>query len=319
VIRPIAPMLATTALELPRDDAAWAHEFKWDGVRALVFVDGDDVCIQGRRTDDITLRYPELAGLGRALGGRSAILDGEVVALDDQGRPSFQLLQHRMHVSSDLEARRRMAEIPAVYMAFDLLLLDGRELIPEPYTERRRALDGLGLAGGYWQAPPSYVGEGPALLAASRSAGLEGIVAKKLDSAYEPGRRSRCWLKLKNLYRQEFVIGGWSEGEGIRSSHFGSLLVGYYDEGGLHYAGNVGTGFTDKALADLMARLKPLRRDTSPFVDLRWAPHVVFVEPRLVAEVEFRQWTDDGRLRAPSFKGLRDDKDPSDVVREVPS
>ena len=312
-------MLATLATRLPDDDRAWAHEFKWDGVRALVFVEGGEVCIQGRRNDDITLRYPELAGLGPALGGRSAALDGEVVALDDEGRPSFQLLQHRMHVSSALEARRRMAELPAAYMAFDLLSLDGRDLMAEPYTERRGLLEGLGLSGGYWQVPPSYPGNGPAVLAASRAAGLEGIVAKKLDSVYEPGRRSRCWLKLKNLYRQEFVVGGWSEGEGIRSSHFGSLLIGYYGDDGLHYAGNVGTGFTEKALAELIARLRPLRRDTSPFVDLPRAPHVVFVEPVLVAEVEFRQWTDDGRLRAPAFKGLRDDKDPRQVVREVPS
>ncbi len=312
-------MMATLAGALPRDDASWAYEFKWDGVRALVFVDGDDLCIQGRRTDDITVRYPELAGLREALGGRSAILDGEIVALNEEGRPSFQLLQQRMHVASAMEARRRMIEVPAVYLAFDVLALDGRDTMAEPYAERRRLLEDLGLAGSHWQVPPSHAGDGPAVLAASRAARLEGVVAKKLDSPYEPGRRSRCWLKVKNLYRQEFVIGGWQEGEGARSGSFGSLLVGYYDGDELHYAGNVGTGFTDRVLADLAARLAPLRRSTSPFVDLPKAKHVVFVEPELVAEVEFREWTGDGRLRAPSFKGLRTDKEPHDVVREIPS
>jgi bifunctional non-homologous end joining protein LigD len=314
----IAPMRATLATELPRDDEAWAYEFKWDGVRALAMVDGAETCLQGRRNDDITARYPELAGLAAALGGRSAILDGEIVALDDHGRPSFQLLQHRMHVASAADARRRMAEIPAVYLAFDLLLLDGESLLATPYADRRRLLDGLNLSGNHWRAPPAHVGDGAAVLEASRTAQLEGIVAKKLDSIYEPGRRSRCWLKLKNVHRQEFVVGGWKEGEGVRSNHFGSLLVGYYDDDGLHYAGNVGTGFTEKTLDDLLGRLQPLRRPSSPFVDLPRAPHVVFVEPELVAEVEFRQWTDDGRLRAPAFKGLREDKDPLEVVREEP-
>jgi bifunctional non-homologous end joining protein LigD len=312
-------MLATLASRLPPDDRAWAYEYKWDGVRALVYVDGEDVCVQGRRTDDVSIRYPELAGLGKALGRDSVILDGEIVALDDAGRPSFQRLQHRMHVSSAIEARRRMAEVPAVYLAFDVLSLDGRSLLDQPYTERRRQLDDLALAGGYWRAPPSHTGDGPAVLEASRSAGLEGIVAKKLDSVYEPGRRSRCWLKLKNVHSQEFVVGGWKEGEGMRSGRFGSLLVGYYGEDGLHYAGNVGTGFTDTMLADVAGRLAPLRRDTSPFVDLPRAPHVVFVQPEVVAEVEFRQWTDEGRLRAPAFKCLREDKEPREVTREEPA
>lgn len=313
-------MLATLATEVPPDDGSWAFEYKWDGVRALAFVDGGELCLQGRRNDDITVRYPELAGLGPALGVRAVALDGEIVALDDKGRPSFQLLQHRMHVASAIDAQRRSREVPAFYLAFDVLALDGQSTLALPYVERRRLLDDLHLAGGHWRSPPSHVGGGRDVLAASRASGLEGVVAKKLDSAYEPGRRSRCWLKIKNVYRQEFVIGGWSEGEGNRSTHFGSLLVGYYDGDELRYAGNVGTGFTDRMLKDVMDRLSPLRTTENPFVDLPRlrARNVVFVEPCLVADVEYREWTGDGRLRAPAFKGLRSDKDPRQVVREVP-
>jgi bifunctional non-homologous end joining protein LigD len=316
----ITPMLATLTTRVPPDDENWAFEFKWDGVRALVFVDGEALCVQGRRTDDITQRYPELAGIPEALGGRRVVLDGEIVALDEKGRPSFQLLQHRMGVASSFDAKRRARDVPAFYLAFDVLALDGDQTMALPYTERRRLLDGLGLAGAHWRAPPSHTGDGQDVLDASRASSLEGIVAKRLDSPYEPGRRSRCWLKIKNVYRQEFVIGGWSEGEGVRSTHFGSLLVGYYDGDDLRYAGNVGTGFTDRMLKEMMGRLGPLRTASNPFTDLPKLrfKNVVFVEPRLVADVEYREWTADGRLRAPAFKGLRDDKDPREVVREEP-
>ena len=315
----IAPMSAVLADHLPADGGRWGFEFKWDGVRAVVFVDGGEVCVQGRRQNEVTDRYPELAGLGAALGGRSAILDGEIVAIDDRGRPSFQLLQQRMHVASAIEARRRMANVPVAWIGFDLLALDGRPTMDLPYTERRAQLEGLALAGTRWQVPPYHVDDGASVLQASREAGLEGVVAKRLDSRYEPGRRSRCWLKLKNHQRQEFVIGGWVVGEGSRSERFGSLMVGYYDDGQLRYAGNVGTGFTERRLAELTALLSGLRTDTSPFADTPRLPaRMVFVEPRLVAEVEFTHWTDDGRLRNPSFKGLRDDKDPRRVARERP-
>ena len=315
----IAPMLATPADRLPPDDSAWAYEFKWDGVRALVFVDDGNVCVQGRRQVEVTDRYPELAGIADALDGRSAVLDGEVVAVDERGRPSFQLLQQRMHVASAADARRRMAQVPVAWLGFDVLALDGNPTLDLPYTERRRLLEGLGLAGPRWQVPPSHPGDGPSVLEASRAAVLEGIVAKRLDSRYEPGRRSRCWLKLKNHRRQELVIGGWTAGEGSRSDRFGSLMVGVYDGDELRYAGNVGTGFTEKTLTDLSARLAQLRRDDSPFVNTPRLPgRMFFVDPVLVAEVEYSDWTSDGRLRHPSFKGLRPDKDPGEVVREVP-
>jgi bifunctional non-homologous end joining protein LigD len=315
----IAPMTAVLAEHLPTDRERWGFEFKWDGVRAILFIEGGEVCVQGRRQNEVTDRYPELAGLGAALDGRAAILDGEIVAIDDRGRPSFQLLQQRMHVSSVIEARRRMATVPVAWLGFDLLVLDGRSTMELPYTERRTLLDGLGIAGPRWQVPPYHLDDGTSVLQASRDAGLEGVVAKRLDSRYEPGRRSRCWLKLKNHQRQEFVIGGWLVGEGSRSERFGSLMVGYYDGGQLRYAGNVGTGFTERRLVELTALLSELRADTSPFADTPRLPaRMVFVEPKLVAEVEFTHWTDDGRLRNPSFKGLRNDKDPRQVVRERP-
>lgn len=313
-------MTAVLADHLPPDDGRWAYEYKWDGVRALVFVEDGRVCLQGRRMNDVTGRYPEVAGLAGDLGGRSAVLDGEIVALDARGRPSFQRLQQRMHVASAIEVRRRMAQVPVAWLGFDVLFLDGTSTMDLAYVDRRRLLDGLGLAGPAWQVPPSHPSDGASVLEASLAAGLEGVVAKRVDSRYEPGKRSRCWLKLKNHDRQELVVGGWVVGEGARADRFGSLMVGYHDhEGRLHYAGNVGTGFTDQTLAELSAVLQGLRRDTSPFVDTpRLGGRMVFVEPILVAEVEFTAWTDDGRLRNPSFKGLRDDKNPADVVREVP-
>jgi bifunctional non-homologous end joining protein LigD len=315
----IMPMLAITGT-LPADDAAHAYEVKWDGVRALLSVEGGRISIVGRKGNDITPRYPELGPLGRAVGSREVILDGEVVALDDSGRPSFQRLQARMHVESESVIRRRMSEIPAAYMIFDLLWLDGHSLMDRPYTERRARLDELALAGPSWQTPGFHVGDGAALLDVSAAQGLEGIVAKRADSIYEPGRRSRAWIKIKNVCRQEFVVGGWVPGEGGRSGRIGALVVGYHDEGDkLRYAGRVGTGFTEKELNRLFGLLEPLRRDTSPF-DPPPPPAVrrlvQFVEPRLVAEVAFREWTREGTLRQPSYQGVRDDKDPRGVVRE---
>jgi bifunctional non-homologous end joining protein LigD len=315
----VLPMLAVTGT-LPADDAAYAYEVKWDGVRALLSVEGGRLCLVARKGTDITARYPELRPLGRVLGSREAILDGEIVALDESGHPSFQLLQGRMHVESESVIRRRMTEIPAVFMIFDLLWLDGHSLMGSPYTERRRQLADLELSGPSWQTPGHHVGDGAALLEASAAQGLEGMVAKRLDSLYEPGRRSRAWIKVKNVCRQEFVVGGWMPGEGVRSGRIGALLVGYHgDDGKLRYAGRVGTGFTERELTRLGGLLEPLARDSSPF-----DPHppaaahraARYVEPQLVAEVGFREWTRDGTLRQPSYQGLRDDKDPIDVVRE---
>ena len=311
----MAPMMATTG-SLPRDDERWAFEVKWDGVRAVTYVDGGTMRMESRNLLDITPRYPELAGLTDALAGRAAVLDGEVVSFDEQGRPSFGRLQHRMHVANAAEVRRRMGEYPVVYLVFDALWLDGERLVTLPYEERRAVLESLGLGGPSWQVPASHRGDGAAMLEASRAQGLEGVVAKLCSSLYEPGRRSRNWLKVKNVNRQEVVIGGWVGGEGSRLGRLGALLVGVYEGDALRFVGKVGTGFTDAMLDDMGRTLAPLARATSPFANPVPFKGAHWVAPELVCDVEFGEWTSTGTLRHPSYKGLRDDKSPRDVVRE---
>jgi bifunctional non-homologous end joining protein LigD len=308
----VVPMMAVTTDRVPDDDGRRANEIKWDGYRIVAFARSGQVRLQTRTVLDATAEFAELGGLGEALHGHDAILDGEVVGLDREGRPSFGALQ-----------RRGIERPTVVYMIFDLLYLDGRTTTKLAYAERRALLDELAIAPGRsWQVPAYHVGDGPDLLEATRSQGLEGIMSKRLDSTYEPGRRSRAWLKIKNWGRQEFVVAGWMPGEGGRAGHLGSLLVGYHDRGGsLRYAGRVGTGFTMAELARLEQRLSALRRQTSPFGPEPALPVEVrrygrFAEPRLVAEVAFSEWTHTGTIRQPSYKGLRDDKDPSEVVRE---
>ncbi|MGZ4269275.1 MAG: DNA ligase D [Solirubrobacteraceae bacterium] len=314
----IAPMLARLG-PLPRDEERWAFEVKWDGVRAICRSEPGRMRLLSRNLNDITPRYPELARLNRALSHHRVILDGEVVAFDAQGRPDFGALQRRMHVGSESAQRRLARELPVTYVIFDLLWLDGHPLMQLPYTERRAALDALGIGRGErWQVPDYVAGQGAELRAATEEQGLEGVMAKRLDSRYEPGGRSGAWLKVKNLARQEVVIGGWMPGEGRRRERIGALLAGVREGDGLRYAGRVGTGFTQDELDRLAALLGPLQRDTSPFDPGGPAPPrgAAFVEPRLVAEVEFREWTQGGQLRAPSYKGLRDDKPAEMVVAE---
>jgi len=222
-----------------------------------------------------------------------------------------------MHLASDSAVRRKVREVPVTYVIFDLLWLDGHPTLALGYQDRRSLLESLELEGPRWRTPAYRAGDGAALLEATKGQGIEGIMAKRLDFPYEPGKRASGWVKVKNTASQELVIGGWTPGEGGRSQHLGALCVGVHDdEGRLVYAGKVGTGFTEATLGLLKRELEPLRRDTSPFHGRQPPKGTVFVEPRLVASVEFREWTQTGTLRAPSFKGLRDDVDPSDVVRE---
>jgi bifunctional non-homologous end joining protein LigD len=312
----IEPMMAKLAPKIPTPDDDWGFEFKWDGIRAVAYVEGGTVKLISRNGEEMTPRYPEIHAIGRALGSREVILDGEIVALDDKGRPSFEEIQQRMGLTSDSEIRRKMKEVPVTYMLFDVMWQDGHPLLNETYTDRRKALEKLKLKGASWQTPPYEKGGGKAMLEASAKAGLEGIVAKKLDSRYEPGRRSGAWQKVKNRNRQELVIGGWLEGEGRRRGYPGALLVGYYKDGKFVYAGKVGTGFTDATLDKLNKMMKPLARDKSPF-DVGAPPRGAhFVEPKIVGEFEFVEWTKSGQLRAPAFKGFREDKPPREVVRE---
>jgi bifunctional non-homologous end joining protein LigD len=311
----VVPMMARLS-DLPKKDGAYGFEVKWDGVRAIAYCEEGRVRLESRTLRDVTRQYPELAKLGRELGSRRAVLDGEIVALDEQGRPDFQRLQPRMHVVSESTIRRRVSDTPVVYMLFDVLWLEGHTTMSLPYAERRKLLEGLDLEGDYWRTPSFHAGDGEAMLKASDEQELEGVVAKRLDSRYEPGSRSGAWLKIKNKFRQELVIGGWLPGEGGRRDTLGSLAVGFYEDGKLRYAGNVGTGFTQKTLSEVLAELRERERRDSPFEGRKPPKAVRFVEPELVAEVEFRGWTKTRTLRQPSFKGLRDDKNARDVIFE---
>jgi len=301
----LSPMLATAG-KLPADDERWAYEIKWDGVRAIAYSEPGRLRFESRNHNDITAAYPELKPFNRALSSHSAILDGEIVAFDADGRPSFGRLQSRMHVRGESQAKRLAKEAPVAYIVFDLLWLDGHSLLHLPYAERRERLRALGLDGPSWQTPDHVAGNGAAVLAASLERGLEGVVAKRLDSAYEPGRRARTWLKIKNVRREDVVVGGWLPGEGRRREGIGALLVGVPEDGRLRYAGRVGTGFTQAELTRLAQVLE--QRETSPFGGGPQPPReAVFVEPTRVAEVEFTEWTSDGMLRHPSYKGLREE------------
>jgi bifunctional non-homologous end joining protein LigD len=296
-------MLATADTALPPDSPDWAYEMKWDGYRAIVEIADGHLRIVSRRGNDVTAKYPELADLADELGGVDVVLDGELVVLDASGRPSFQAIQQH--------------DGPAVLMCFDVLRLDGEDLLGLAWHARRAVLDRLGLASERWQTPPAVVGEGERTRAAAASLGLEGVVAKRVDSPYRPGRRSSEWRKVRFVQRQELVVGGWLPGEGRLSGTVGSLIVGYHlsPGGPLRYAGRVGSGLDDRLRDELSAGL--VRRESSPFDTAPpRLPGVVWVEPDVVAEVRFTEWTDDGVLRQPVFVALRDDKDPADVVRE---
>jgi bifunctional non-homologous end joining protein LigD len=329
----VRPMLASPGR--PRDLAAWSVEFKWDGVRALAFAESGTLRLVSRTGKDITATYPEVSPLGRAIGHKQALLDGEIVAFSG-GRPDFEALQPRMHVSSPAQALRLAGQTPVTYLVFDVLQLDGRPLTGLPYLERRKLLEEIIPNGGGWLSPPTFPGEDlDAVLAASAAHGLEGVVVKRLDSVYEPGARPGSWLKLKNVLSQEVVVAGWKPGKGNRAGLIGSLLVGCYGTTGsgtagsgttgaggrgLLYCGHVGTGFSGQALRMLTRRLAALRRADSPFDDpvpAEYARSAAWVEPRLVIEVAFDRWTRAGRMIAPAYQGLRDDKDPGDVVRET--
>lgn len=316
-------MKATSAAQPPADDHAWAYEIKWDGMRAVAFVHDGSLRLQTANGLDATERFPEVGPLAAAIAPHDAVLDGEIVTFDASGRPDFGLLQPRMQARRAGTARERAVAQPAMYVLFDVLELDGHDITDQPYERRRALLAELVEPGAHWKVSEGWVGGGAELLDVMREQGMEGLIAKRLGSRYEVGRRTREWLKLKVRRQQELVVGGWLPGEGNRSGHFGALLVGYHesDEPGarLRYAGRVGTGFGEAELRRLSGELDRLDTSTCPFdpeppAAVRRRAH--WVRPELVVEVAFGEWTHDGILRHPSYLGQRDDKEADEVVRE---
>ena len=315
------PMLATPG-GLPPDDGAWALEFKWDGMRVLIWIDGGRPRAKSRNGNDVTGSFPELRSFGEVMGSHQALFDGELVVLGADGRPSFAQLQHRMHAGSPTSVRKAASSNPVSLVIFDLLHLDGTSLVGLDYDRRRAALEDLKIAAPGWAVTPSFTSDkGSQVFRTAVALGMEGVVAKRRTSSYQPGRRSRDWIKVKHEHIQEIVIGGFTEGNGSRRGEFGALLMGIPSTKPrtLTFVGKVGTGFSDRARAELASDLRGMVRATSPF-DARLLPAVEkdasWVTPRLVGEVRFGEWTPDGHLRHPVWRGLRPDKTVGDVSRE---
>lgn len=311
----LLPMLAGGD-GVPPNPAAYQFEPKLDGQRIIVLADPDGVVLTNRRGGEITSHYPELAGLAEALASHSAVLDGEVVTFNEKGQTSFQRLQRRMHVIQPTP--RLLAETPVVFVAFDVLWLDGEPLVDRPQAERRAVLDSLEIKGRAWQTAPVLDATPEELLEACRQAGLEGFMAKKLDATYQPGRRSPAWSKVKCGRRREFVVGGWSTGQGSRQESIGSLALGCYDTADenaqrLFYVGQAGSGLNEEMIRQLQKLFKQISVATSPFVN---PPPLKlhFVRPMLVVEIAYTEVTEAGTLRQPSIKGLRTDVVASEVT-----
>ena len=307
--------------EMPPAHGNWLYELKFDGIRAIAIKDGKKVSLISRNGNKLDKRFPEVAEAIHDLTVNDCVIDGEVVALDEDGRSSFLLLQ-----ALEMEGRKA----PLAFYVFDLLQLSGKSLINLPIEDRKQLLaklcenvsDPIRYSG-------EITGDVNSLLAEVQRRGLEGLIGKQRGSKYEPGRRSGTWIKLKTVHEQEFVIGGYTPPSGSRK-HFGAVLVGYYEKGKLRFAGKVGTGFTEKFLSTLYKKFRAEERDDCPFVDLpskqggQWVQGITrsmmnkmhWVTPKFVAQIKFAEWTRDGKLRQPVFLGLREDKNPRDITRE---
>jgi bifunctional non-homologous end joining protein LigD len=321
----LSPMLATLG-EGAFDKKGWIFEPKWDGVRAMAVCSESGTVLMSRNKNDITNTYPELAKVYERLVATDAILDGEIVTLQN-GRPSFERLQSRINLHNERDIARASKTTPVLFMAFDLLYLDGRSLLELPLEDRKAKLEALVVPNECVQVSPSVPESGTALFQAAKEQKLEGIVGKKLGCGYRPGRRAKDWIKIKTTFTADVVIGGWSRGEGSRSHSFGSLLVGAYKDGELHYVGSVGTGFSERVLDEILSELGPMKTDECPFAvdprklsrENRYSKVIrdpQWLRPGTVAKVEFRELTSANRLRAPSFKGLRTDKRPEECTMD---
>ncbi|GGQ55209.1 ATP-dependent DNA ligase [Streptomyces flaveolus] len=317
----IPPMLATSgALPSAAQDVRWAYETKQDGQRVVVYLPGDgSVLLRARSGQDITAAYPELGPLGTALGSTPAVLDGEVLALDEQGRADFQLLQSRMGLAhAPGRAAHRAAKVPVHLVLFDALHLGSRSLLRLPYTRRRGHLEELGLVGPSWSTPAALVGHGEQALRATREHGLEGLVCKRIDSVYEPGVRSRAWIKIRNMRSEDVVVGGWLPGRGRLTGLPGAVLVGQRAAGRLRYVGGVGTGWNETERTELAALLRAAATDVCPFDPVPRLPQARWVVPRLVGEVRYSTRTREGMLRQPSWLRLRPDLAPEESAADLP-
>jgi len=319
----IRPMLATL-IDKPFDSDDWLYEVKWDGYRAVAFLDGKSLRLVSRNQNDLTAAYPELQDIRQHVRARTAVLDGEIVALDEQGRSSFGLMQQRTGVGEGgRRIRRTRDDIPIAYYAFDLIYLDGCDLTLARLEQRKELLQSILVTNELLRYSDHYRGQGMALFEAAAQRGLEGIVAKHATSYYEQ-KRSREWLKIKIVRRQECVIGGYTEPRGAREN-FGSLVLGLYDDRGrLIPVGQAGSGFTEQTHADMWKRLHALETSRNPFFGtVESDRRVHYVKPELVAEIKFTEWTHEGqsgavKMRAPVFEGLRLDKAPSECKFERP-
>ncbi len=297
----------------PIDSEDYLYELKWDGTRCIAFVEEGRVRLQNRRLLDITRRYPEFRDLPASLRASSAILDGEIVVLEG-GRPDFRKLQEREHVEDPFRVEILSRILPATYVVFDLLSIDGKDLMKMPLVERRRILEGLFPLGENVILSEVYP-RGKALYKEALSLGFEGIMAKRKDSPYLPGVRSSYWLKVKGVMDVDAVVCGYLEGEGERRGLFGSLVLGLFHKGRLVHIGQVGTGFDARDMEVIQRRLKRLATGSCPFeVEPRLKRRVFWCRPEMVVRVSFQEWTVDGKLRAPSFKGIRDDKGPEECL-----
>jgi bifunctional non-homologous end joining protein LigD len=315
----IKPMLASLGT-LPASNAGWAYEIKWDGVRAIAFVEGGRVRMLSRNEKDLRPSFPEFQEIGEALGSERCVLDGEIIVIGEKGVPEFGRLQHRLHLSGAAAIRKAAADSPASYVVFDLMFVNGHSIAHLAYDDRRAKLESLHLAGNSFTTAESFTdADGAELLQATRDVGLEGIVAKRRDAPYAEGKRSDAWIKIKNQRTQEVVIGGWTEGSGSRSGSIGALLLGIPDGKGLHFVGKVGTGFSAQDRRELMELLARIGTEKNPFSPPSGvsepAPHH-YVRPEHVGEVQFSEWTTARRLRHPTWRGLRLDKTPAEVVVE---